>query len=245
MFKNELTGSRLLTALHDEELTLLAPYVEEITLQDGYVLYQPGDDVQHTYFPRDHAVAAFLIAMENGEAVETALVGHEGAIGGIVSNGRLPSYSTAVVQHGGSFYRISTAALEETKNISAHMRHLFSRYSDCLLAQVFQSVACNARHTIEQRAAKWLLTAVDRTGSSDIKLTQDHLSSLLGVGRTYVSRVIQRMKQSQAIMTRRGGLRVLDRVQLEKMSCSCAHLVGRHFEHVMRGVYPATGQSIS
>jgi hypothetical protein len=84
-------------------------------------------------------------------------VGSEGAVGGIVSNGNIPAFATCHVQASGRFIRIKTAALEQCKLDSLSLRHWFSRYSDCLLAQIFQTAACNATHTIVQRTAKWLL----------------------------------------------------------------------------------------
>jgi hypothetical protein len=63
---------------------------------------------------------------------------------------------------------------------------LFSRYSDCLLAQIFQTAACNAIHTIIQRT--WLLAGVARTNKLEFEMTQDQLAEMLGVGRTFVTR---------------------------------------------------------
>ncbi len=109
---------------------------------------------------------------------------------GIVSQGRLPSYSRAEVLHPGPLLRMDVAQLEGAKLKSLSIRHLFARYADCLMAQVFQSVACNAAHSIEQRTAKWLLPAIGRTSDARLPLTQEQLADMLGVGRSYVSRVI-------------------------------------------------------
>ena len=99
-------------------------------------------------------------------------------------------------------------------------------------------MACNASHSIEQRFAKWLDAALDRTGGEDIALTQAQLGSLLGVGRSYVTRIVSRFKADGVIVTRRGGIRVTDRERLSATSCDCNQLVARHFETVLRGVYP-------
>lgn len=234
-----ISGNNLLAALRPDDLAQLAPHLQPKLLDAGHVLYEPGDDVRHVYFPRHHAMASFLVVMADGTAVETALVGREGATGGVVSNGHLPSFARSCVMHGGSFYRVSTTRLHEVKHASPHMRYLFARYADCMLAQVFQSVACNASHTLEQRAAKWLTTAMDRTGQDDVTMTQDQLASMLGVGRTYVSRIIRRLKLAGIVETRRGGLKVHDRAALAARACGCAQLVEAHFETVLAGVYPS------
>src|SRR5206468_5383402 len=143
---------------------------------------------------RGSSLISYLVILRDGRAIETALIGREGAVGGMVSQGRLPAFSRAEVQLGGPFFRIDLHDLEDAKSRSMTLRHLFARYADCLMAQVFQSVACNAAHSIEQRTAKWLLAAIERTGAPDVALTQEQLAAMLGVGRSYLSRVIRDLK---------------------------------------------------
>ncbi len=238
LFKIDLRGNNLLKACKKEDLQFLLPHMREMPVEKGTVLYEPGDDVKHTYFPCDHALVSFLVQLEDGRGVETALIGREGAIGGIVSQGRLPAYCRAVAQFPGKMLCIDSLHLEEAKMSSINLRHLFSRYADCLLAQVFQSVACNATHTIEQRAAKWLVAALDRTGDHVIPLNQEQLAGMLGVGRSYVARVLGNFKSRGVLETMRGKLRIHSLDKLKEMSCGCSELVNHHFDTVLRGVYP-------
>jgi CRP-like cAMP-binding protein len=232
-------GNNLLRALRADDLDLLRPHFQEIACDSGTVLYEPGDNVRHAYFPCGPALVSFMVVLEDGRGVETALVGREGAVGGIVSHGRLPAYSRAKVQFPGTFLRLEAGELEAAKLRSHTLRNLFARYADCLLAQVFQSVACNAAHTIEQRTAKWLLAAIDRTGDHMIPLTQEQLAGMLGVGRSYVSRVIQSLKARGVVATKRGGLAIGDLAQLSGLSCGCHNAVRAHFDDVLKGVYPS------
>lgn len=233
------TGSNLLNALRSEDLALLEPLFQHWTGPPGHVLYEPGDSVRFVYFPCGPSVVSFRVVLADGPDVETVLVGREGAIGGIVSHGRLPAYARSIVQFAGPFLRAECGDIEEVKRRSPSLRHFFSRYADCLLAQVFQSVACNAAHTIEQRTAKWLLATIDRTGDHHISLTQEQLAGMLGVGRTYVNRVIRSLKARGALRTSRGRMQVQDVEQLGRIACHCNLDVQRHFEEVLRGVYPA------
>ena len=108
-----------------------------------------------------------------------------------------------------------------------------------MLAQIFQSTACNAIHSIEQRTAKWIISAMERTeGDEVVPLTHEQLATLLGVGRSYTSRVIQTFKAEGVLETRRGSILVLDRDALQMRACLCNELVKNHFEEVLRGVYP-------
>ena len=110
------------------------------------------------------------------------------------------------------------ADLEKAKQQSPTLGNLFSRYADCLAAQIFQAGACNAAHSIEQRTAKWLISAVERTGGPDIPLTQEQLAVMLAVGRSYISRVLRILKQRGILEFRRGSC-----TSVTSMTCAPLH----------------------
>jgi hypothetical protein len=171
--------------------------------------------------------------------VETILIGREGAVGGIVSHGFLPAYTRITVKFGGPIVRLSVTKLETAKANSPSLHNIFARYADCMLAQIFQSTACNAIHSIEQRTAKWIISAMERAdGNNIVPLTHEQLATLLGVGRSYASRVIQSFKAQGLVGTRRGAIVVNDPEALKLHSCLCNDAVKTHFEEVLRGVYP-------
>jgi hypothetical protein len=232
-------ANNLLRKLTDSDYALLAPRLEETDIPAGELLYNPGDNVATVHFPCEASLASFLIANEDGRDVETILIGREGAVGGIVSQGHLPAYSRITVKFGGPFVRLRVAALEAAKLQSPSLRNIFARYADCVLAQVFQSIACNAIHTIEQRTAKWIVSAMERTDTSLVPLTHEQLATMLGVGRSYASRVIKTFKAENILHTRRGALQVNDYDALKARACLCNESVKAHFEEVLRGVYPS------
>lgn len=236
-------ANNLLRALRPDDIALLMPSLEACAAQPGDVLYEPGDQVRYAYFPCGPCLVSFMVLLEDGRGVETALVGREGAVGGIVSQGRLPAYARAMVQFPGPLFRMESASLERAKLQSLTLRQLFARYADCMMGQIFQSVACNAVHSIEQRTAKWLVAALDRTGDHDIPLTQEQLAAMLGVGRSYISRVVQTLKTRGVLETRRGGMRIHQLDELQKLACGCNAAVRRHFDEVLKGVYPTEGES--
>lgn len=231
-------GNNLLRALRPTDAAILNSLAQPWQGQRGEVLYEPGESVTDVYFPCGPAMISYLVVLPDGRTAETALIGREGAVGGIVSRGRLPAFARAEVQFPGTFLRMAVVDLEEAKQRSSTLGYLFTRYADCMMAQVFQSVACNAAHTIEQRTAKWLLAAMERTGARVIPLTQEQLAAMLGVGRSYISRVIATFKDRDVIQTRRGSTVVTDLDQLRGIACGCNESVRRHFEEVLEGVYP-------
>lgn len=231
-------GSNLIAALQEHDRQILLPMLSHATYTEGTVLHEPGDEVAFAHVPCGRSLVSFRVVLADGRSVETALVGREGAVGGIVSQGFLPAYTRMVVQIGGQFLKIALTDLQRAKSQSAAIKNLFDRYSDCLLAQVFQATACNATHSVEARAAKWILATMSRTAESEMVLTQEQLGGFLGVGRSYVSRIIQTLKRDGIISTRRGRLIVDDPAKLHQLSCDCDTLVRRHFDNVLEGVYP-------
>jgi hypothetical protein len=230
--------NNLLRILREPDYALIAPHLDGIESEADELLYNPGDNVEVVHFPCGPSLASFLVSNEDGRDVETVLVGREGAVGGIVSFGHLPAYCRIVVKYGGLFVRVRIDALESAKSRSPSLRYLFGRYADCLLAQMFQSTACNAIHSIEQRTAKWICAAMERTGDHIVPLTHEQLASMLGVGRSYTSRVIQKFKAEGVLETRRGSLLVLNTDALNSRACQCNDSVKMHFDSVLRGVYP-------
>ncbi len=233
----DLERNQLLSILSESDRRHLLPHLHAFDLAEGAVLCDAGQLVVNTWFPCGAALASFCVDADAGEPVEVALIGREGAIGGIVSNGSVPAYATAQVRGPGRFLRIKTAALEQAKIDSIHLRHWFSRYSDCLLAQVFQTAACNARHTIMQRACKWMLAATERTESNEIAMTQESLAALLGVGRTFVNRTISKLRQAGIVETRRGALTIHDLPAVRRNACGCSAAIENHFDTVLHGIY--------
>jgi hypothetical protein len=236
---DERPFNNLLRRLSGADYALLAPSLTQDEAGAGDLFYSPGDDVETVHFPCGPALVSYLVANEDGRDVETILIGREGAVGGIVSQGYLPAYTRIAVKFGGPFARLNVGKLEAAKTKSPSLRNVFARYADCMLAQVFQSTACNAIHSIEQRTAKWIISAMERTdGEGIVPLTHEQLATLLGVGRSYTSRVIQTFKAQGVLATRRGAILVRNPDALRIRSCLCNEAVKIHFEEVLRGVYP-------
>ena len=237
--------NNLLRRLSASDFALIAPHLVHEEAGANELLYNPGDDVEIVHFPCGPSLATYLVSNEDGRDVETILVGREGAVGGIVSEGHLPAYTRIMVKFGGPFVRLHVGKLDAAKTRSATLRNVFARYADCMLAQIFQSTACNAIHSIEQRTAKWIISAMERTdGDETVPLTHEQLATMLGVGRSYTSRVIQTFKAEGVLETRRGSILVRDREALRIRACLCNESVKSHFEQVLRGVYP-TEQSVA
>jgi CRP-like cAMP-binding protein len=231
--ETNLCGNRLLSALPARDRDLIRSHLIPRLVIRGEVLFEPGDEVETTYFPCRGTMASFLVISADGREVEAATIGHEGAIGGIVSAGHKPAYARSVVQIGGSAFQIDTARVEDAKSSSPAFHNLFSRYADALLSQVMQSVACNALHSVEARCSRWLLSTHDRVGHASIPLTQEALAEMLGVQRTTVTAVAKALQSRGLIRYSRGRIEILNRAGIERTACECYSAVENHFTRLL------------
>ena len=225
-------GNRLLSTFSREARALLEPFGTMIDLEPGDLILQRGEQVRSSLFPIGPTMITMVVELTGGRSVEVASIGRGGAVGGIVSCGQAPAFSRAEVLIGGRAFRVPMDALEDAKKRSPFIGNLFCRYSDYLLSLVMQSVACNAFHSISERAARWLLYVQERAGDR-IELTQEALARLLGVQRTTVNAVIKDLTSEGLIGTSRGTVRVMDRAGLKRRSCECYQRLRDHYSAVI------------
>jgi len=220
--------NRLLATFPAEARALVEPHGSVMELELDSLVHDSGQDVVTTFFPFGPTMVSLCLDLPDGRTIEVASIGQEGAVGGIVSCGHAPAFARAKVIVAGPALKVPMAMLEQAKARSGHIRNLFCRFSDYLLAQVMQSAACNAFHSIEARAARWLLTAQDRAGSR-IELTQEAFAGLLGAQRTTVNAVARILQDEGLISSRRGIIQVIDRAGLRRRACECYGAIETHF----------------
>lgn len=234
--------NRLLKALPAEDFALLKPHLQPAALLRGDVLFEAVDDIEHVYFPQS-GVVSLVTLMRDGSSVEAGTIGREGGVGMIVGAGSRQAATRGVVQIPGRARRIEVARFRAALDRSAALRDLVHRYTEALLAQVLQSVACNALHSVEQRFCRWLLTCRDRTGSDVIPLTQEAVAEMLGVQRTTVTAAARALQDQGLIRYRRGLIECVDVAGLQETSCECYQVVRARFEQLLPLTYKDTPEA--
>src|SRR5262245_17793432 len=164
------TGNRLLAAMPAGIWEDIKPHLELVELASGQVLCTSGKPLTEIPFPLTGTIVGVFVILRDVPAVEATIIGREGVVGGIVTGPRHPSFARAIAQVSGWSARIAATRLQETKDRSPKLRELFARYSDALLAQLLQSVVCNAFHPMQQRLARRLLCTQDWIGTHDLDL---------------------------------------------------------------------------
>jgi CRP-like cAMP-binding protein len=225
----DVQSNRLLGALEIASRKRIDPHLEPIKLKLGAIVCEAGGLLKHAYFPQG-SVLSLLTVLENGSAIETANIGSEGAFGLFAAMYSRTSFNRCLVQLEGAIVRCPIELLQSEFKHSEHVRDLFVSYSETLLSQVQQTVACNAMHTTEEKMCRWLLMMHDRAEGEALPYTHEFLSHMLGANRKSVTLAAQSMQTAGLISYRRGNIRVLDRPGLEKASCECYAIVRERFD---------------
>jgi CRP-like cAMP-binding protein len=203
--------------------------LETVDLPLGTVVCEAGGLLRHVYFP-EGAVLSLLTVLENGSAIETANIGREGAFGLFAAMYSRVSFNRCLVQLEGSMVRCPIKVLRSEFERSEQVRDLLVSYSETLLSQVQQTVACNAMHTTEERMCRWLLMMDDRADGEPLTYTHEFLSHMLGANRKSVTLAAQSMQAAGLIRYRRGKIQITDRPGLERASCECYAIVRERFD---------------
>jgi CRP-like cAMP-binding protein len=227
--RDHARSNRLLGALETASRKRIDPHLEPIEPKLGVVVCEAGGLLNHAYFP-EGAVLSLLTVLENGSAIETANIGRKGAFGLFAAMYSRVSFNRCLVQLEGSIVRCPIELLQSEFKRSEHVRDLFVSYSETLLSQVQQTVACNALHTTEERICRWLLMMHDRAEGEALPYTHEFLSHMLGANRKSVTVAAQSLQKAGLISYYRGTIKVLDRPGLERASCECYGIVKERFD---------------
>ena len=212
--------NRLLLALPRVDYRALLPDLEAVILPHGAVLFEARQRITHIYFPQ-RSVISLLSAAGQGPGVEVGLIGNEGMVGLSVFLGAALSTTQAVLQIPDGAWRMEVAAFTSAVAARASLRHVLQQYTQTVFSHVTQVLACNGRHEVGPRCARWLLMAHDRVGADRFQLTHEFLGQMLGARRPTVSVAARGLQTLGLITDARGVVTVLNRAGLEGAACTC------------------------
>jgi CRP-like cAMP-binding protein len=225
----DVRSNQLLDALQHATRKRIDPHLKPVKLKLGAVVCEAAGILKHAYFPQG-SVLSLLTVLEDGSAIETANIGREGAFGLFAAMYSRVSFNRCIVQMQGPMVRCPIEWLQHEFKSSEHVRDLFVSYSETLLSQVQQTVACNALHSTEERMCRWLLMMHDRAEGEPLTYTHEFLAHILGANRKSITLAALSMQKAGLISYRRGTMQVVDRPGLEKASCECYAIVKRRFD---------------
>jgi CRP-like cAMP-binding protein len=193
--------------------------------------YEPGQPIEYVYFPLT-GVISMVSVTRDGESIEVATVGNEGAVGLPIFLGSQSSPGKAYAQVPGESLRVRADIFQREVEKSAPLTKVLHLYTYALLVQISQAMVCNRIHSVTQRCARWLLMTHDRVRMNSFALNQESLGYMLGVRRTGASEVAARLKERGVIHYSRGTIQVINRLGLESLSCECYRVVQQEFQRL-------------
>ena len=223
--------NRLLTILSASEYRELHRHLELVPLERGQLLWQWGDRLRFAYFPLDAIISAEL-EMRDGACCEVALVGNEGVTDVSVLLGNGTAMTNGRVEKQGFANRISVDVIRQMFDDNAALRSLFLRYFRATLNEAFQGVACNRHHSVDQQVSRLLLSCIDRARSTEVVITHESISNMLGVRREGVTLALGRLKKAGILKCERGVIEVNDRRKLLEVSCECYWSIRGEYERL-------------
>lgn len=231
-----LARNRLLAMTPRGERDRLASAFELVSLDLRQMLYQEDEPIEHVYFPVT-GVVSLVSQMDDGRRIEVATIGNEGMAGlPVFLQATLTSAHMAFSQVPGKALRMGTPDFSEIISGSENggLSVAMNRYTQALISMIARAVACNALHSVLQRACRWLLTTHDRVAEDEFLLTQEFLGQMLGVTRASVNEVARDLQEAGAIDYTRGRITILERAQLEARSCECYRVVRDEFDRLLQ-----------
>jgi CRP-like cAMP-binding protein len=193
---------------------------EPVQLVLADILAEGGKPLRHVYFPIESFIS--MITLLDGKPVlEVGMVGHEGMFGAQMALGLTDEPLHAIVQGGGSAWRIAAPIFRRALAGNAPLKATLSRYLHVTATQLAGSAACLRFHQIRPRLARWLLMTQDRANSNSFRVTHEFLAFMLGVRRVGITTAAAALQRQGLVKYHRGDITILDRRGLKKAACSC------------------------
>ena len=224
--------NRILSALPKQDLERFFSDLSPVSLEQRRVIYEAGAPIDYVYFIEE-GLSSILTTMMDGSTIEVGMVGMEGMAGVSVLLGGATSAQRVIMQIAGSALRMNAARCKAAFDQSEAVRRITLRFTEAVLNLGAQTAACNRLHSVEQRCARWLLMSSDRTQSDMLPLTQEFLSSMIGVRRAGVTETAGELQRSGLIRYHHGQITIIDRDGLEATACECYQLDRDRFHQLL------------
>ena len=224
----------LLAYLPDEERERLAPYLHEEVLEFQQVLIEPNKEITDIYFPYD-AITSTVQYMNDGDSVETGLMGVEGFVGVQLWLHSPTTPTRTLIQVAGRAHHMrATDFIRQVRDTDSPLNELCAKYSHAFLVMTSQTAACNRLHPINERLCRWLKLVHNRLRRDEFPLRQEFVAQMLGVHRPTVSTAANMLQQAGLIRYSRGQMRILDSDGLRSGSCECLEVIEDQFEKIFQ-----------
>lgn len=196
-------------------------HLQPVEFKLGQILCEPGQDLDAVWFFRT-GMSSDVYVLEDGFEVEACAFGYESAFGLGSAVGPACSVTRDLCQVPGDGWRLSAAAFRAAVATSPEMLRLVLKHTEAMAGFMARSIACNARHNLQARLARWLLTASDHAEEARrVATTHEFLAVMNGVQRTTVTEQLGAFEDAGLVELGRGSVSVRRREGLESRACGC------------------------
>ena len=174
--------NQLLAAMSATDFASLQPHLQPVPMARLKEMERPNRRIETVYF-MENGIASVVAVQPDETRVEVGLIGREGMSGIAVVLGGDQSPHSTYIQVAGEGQRITAKELRKAMSASQTLHSLLLKFVQVFMVQTAHTAIANARGHIDQRLARWILMAHDRTGGNTLPLTHEFLSLMLGVRR--------------------------------------------------------------
>src|SRR5262249_16313735 len=214
-------------ALSPSAFSALEPHLSGRDFEEGSVLWHAGEEIDRVYFPLS-GIVSLVLPVKDGNGIEVASIGPEGAAGIDYRSGQSQSVTQGVTQIGGTFLHMPASQFARLARQNGEIDGIAATCRNWLLTQSQQMAACNAVHSADKRFCRWLLQCSERLNTDMVPSTHESISRTLGIRRTTVTLSAQSLQMDGDISYRRGKIVIRDRERLRSGGCDCCAVLGRH-----------------
>src|SRR6202049_828670 len=227
------SANQLLNSLDPPAFDRVTKRLKRVRLRTKEVVYKPNEPIDHVLFP-ENAVLCLMTVMSNGDTIEAATVGREGAswISASVGAPSMPCETIVVIE--GAALRLPIADLDRELKENGHFRDVLTEYSHALLIASMRTSACNGLHGLQERCARWILMTLDRTDAARFAVTKEFLAQLMGTNRPTVSVLVSVLEKAGILDVDGRWVTLADRDRLKDAACECYDIIRKNYEAVGR-----------
>src|ERR1700730_3251210 len=225
--------NRLLNSLELHAFERVARKLTRVRLRPKEVVYKPNEPIDHVLFP-ENTVLCLMTLMSNGDTIEAATVGREGAswISASVGAPSMPCETIVVIE--GTALRLPIADLDLELKENGHFRDVLTEYSHALLIASMRTSACNGLHGLQERCARWILMTLDRVDTDRFAVSKECLAQLLGTNRPTVSVLVSVLEKAGILNVEGRWVTLADRNRLKEAACECYDIIRKNYDAVGR-----------
>jgi CRP-like cAMP-binding protein len=225
------SANKLLNALEPGAFDRMAKKLTRVKLRPKQVVYKPNEPIDHVLFP-ENAVLCLMTLMSNGDTIEAATVGREGAswISAAAGAPSMPCETIVVIE--GTAMRLPIADLDRELKDNDHFLDVLTQYSHALLIASMRTSACNGLHGLQERCARWMLMTLDRVDADRFAVTKEFLAQLLGTNRPTASVLVSTLERAGILNVDGRWVTLADRNRLKEAACECYDIIRKTYDVV-------------